>query len=121
MKRKSVSIGGGVCTTSALAFLFGVAKKQAKKYAMIAYALHGNPPAAKPYPALDKAVVHLLITGKFSDKFSLQDVQKWGESPATESIALKAWRPFSTAAVTKEALASLNEWKANPANRMLTF
>lgn len=88
---------------------------------MIAYALHGNPPAAKPYPALDEAVVHLLITGKFSDKFSLQDVQKWGNSPATESIALKAWRPFSTEAVTEEALASLNEWKANPANRMLTF
>ena len=88
---------------------------------MIAYALHGNPPGAKPYPALDEAVVHLLIIGKFSDKFSLQDVQKWGESSAIASIALKAWRPFSNEAVTEEALASLNEWKANPANRMLTF
>ncbi|KAJ5431151.1 hypothetical protein N7445_008883 [Penicillium cf. griseofulvum] len=38
---------------------------------MIAYALHRNPPTAKPYPALDKAVVHLLIIGKFSDQFLL--------------------------------------------------
>ena len=38
---------------------------------MIAYALHRNPPVAKPYPALDKAVVYLLIIGKFSDKFLL--------------------------------------------------
>ena len=88
---------------------------------MIVYALHRNPPTAKSYPALNEAVVYLLIMGKFSEKFLLQDVQKWGESPATESIILKAWRPFSTKAVTEEALANLNEWKANPANCILTF
>ncbi|KAJ5203026.1 hypothetical protein N7449_005105 [Penicillium cf. viridicatum] len=38
---------------------------------IITYSLYRNPPAVKPYPALDKAVVYLLITGKFSEKFSL--------------------------------------------------
>lgn len=88
---------------------------------MIAYALHVNSPAAKPYPALDEAVVHLLVTGKFSGKFSRQNFKKWEKIPATKSAMLKTWRPFSTEAVTKDALANLNEWQANTANRLLTF
>lgn len=88
---------------------------------MVAYALHGDSPAAKPYSALDEAVIHLLITGKFSEEFSRQNVKEWEKSPATESATLKTWRPFSTEMVTEEALADLNEWQANPANRLLQF
>ncbi|KAJ5090352.1 hypothetical protein N7532_009036 [Penicillium argentinense] len=76
---------------------------------MIAYALHENPPAAKPYPALDEAVVHLLITGKFSEELSRQDVQMQRKDPATEASTREAWRPFSTEVATEEALANLRE------------
>lgn len=88
---------------------------------MIAYILHKNPLTVKPYPALDKAVVHLLITGEFPEEFLRQDVQTWEQPTDTESPISQAWRPFSTEAVAEEALASLHKWATNSENHLLTF
>lgn len=89
--------------------------------AMIAYVLHENTLPVKPYPALDEAVVRLLISGDVPEEFSRQDVQMWEQSTDTGSLVSPAWRPFSAEAVTREALANLEKWATNPDNRLLTF
>ncbi|KAJ5117331.1 hypothetical protein N7448_010963 [Penicillium atrosanguineum] len=110
-------------------FLLRYSKEAGKKInqsrfpldAMIAYVLQENPQTVKPYAALDAAVVHLLMTGKFPEKFAQQEVETWAESTPAESAIFPAWRLFSTEAVADEAVSCLHSWANNFKNRLLTF
>jgi hypothetical protein len=87
--------------------------------ALIAFVLYDDPPRLKRCPALDAAVVHLLINAEFPQKFSRQDSQRWEKSTEADTVISCPWRPFSTDAVSEEALASLEEWACSPDNRLL--
>ena len=88
--------------------------------AMIAYVLHEYPQTVKPH-ALDAAVIHLLMTGSFPNKFLQQGGDAQVHCAHVELAVTPMWRFFSTEAAEDEAISCLHRWSINPENRLLTI